>query len=211
VQRVLPDGCADIIVGEDGAALIAGPAHHVSLPELSPGMLRGLRLRTEAIGPLFGLHASVLADATVALDAVLSGPRARTISETVAGQAAPDDAPRWWSDVVVDRRVRAACVALGDAGATVDRVAHEVGLSGRQLRRLLLQATGQGPKMLQRVGRLHRFLDLAERGPDIKALAELAAASGYADQAHLSREVKDLSGTTPVALLRERRPRGAEP
>ena len=35
---------------------------------------------------------------------------------------------------------------------------------------------------------------------DTITLAELAAAAGYADQAHLTRECRALSGSTPAAL-----------
>jgi AraC-like DNA-binding protein len=217
VQRVLPDSCADIIVAADGRAVVAGPAYHVSLPELPAGTVRGLRLRPEAIGAVFGLDATVLVDATTPLDAVVSSHRAAAVAEMLmagdlAGDDGGDETRRWWTDVVIDGRVGAACAALGsDVTITVDQVADDVGLSGRQLRRLPLEATGQGPKMHQRVGRLQRFLDLAERGPFPLRLAEVAAASGYADQAHLCREVQDLGGTTPANLLPERRSASLEP
>jgi transcriptional regulator GlxA family with amidase domain len=35
------------------------------------------------------------------------------------------------------------------------------------------------------------------------SLARVSARTGFADQAHLSREVRDLAGTTPGNLLRE--------
>ncbi|WP_372494350.1 hypothetical protein [Actinoallomurus purpureus] len=38
-----------------------------------------------------------------------------------------------------------------------------------------------------------------------RSLADLAASAGYADQAHLGREARALSGLTPSALLAERR------
>ncbi|MDQ6617759.1 MAG: helix-turn-helix transcriptional regulator [Actinomycetota bacterium] len=203
VQRVLPDGCADIIVDPDGRAIVAGPAIHVLLPHLEPGTLRGLRLRSEAIGPVFGLAGSELFGITVAIDAVIPARRARAAVRVLM---ADDDSGAWWAHAVIDPRVGAACAALRHARGSVAEVADNVGLSSRQLRRLLLAATGQGPKTLQRVGRLQRFVALADQVAPPWRLAELAAVAGYADQAHLCREVRDLAGATPVDLLRERRP-----
>lgn len=51
--------------------------------------------------------------------------------------------------------------------------------------------------------RLQRFLASAERSRT--GLAAAAADAGYADQPHLTREVVDLTGTTPARLLEERR------
>ena len=65
---------------------------------------------------------------------------------------------------------------------------------------------------MARVLRFQRFLTLARRGDD---LARLAFAAGYADQAHLTRECRRLSGRTPAELVAsgagaagERLPRG---
>ena len=74
-------------------------------------------------------------------------------------------------------------------------------MSARQLRRIVLHATGLGPKAHQRVVRLQRFLSRAEAGA---GLARAAAVAGYADQAHMTREVRRLSGLSPAALLAER-------
>ena len=76
----------------------------------------------------------------------------------------------------------------------------------RHLRRLVLTHAGLEPRTFQRVARFQRFLALAERTGGDGSLAGLAARAGYADQAHLSREVRALSGLTPTALLAERRP-----
>jgi AraC-like DNA-binding protein len=201
VQRVLPDGCADIIVDDAGRGLVVGPSRHVTMPRLAPGVLSGIRFRTEAIGPVFGVAASELADGAVPLDAVVVPRQAREVVEMlVTGR----EASGWWADVDTDPRLRAACSALAGTHDSVARVAETIGLSVRQLRRLLLDATGQGPKTLQRVGRLRRFLSLADQHRAPWSLADLAAAAGYADQAHLTREVRDLAGTTPAGLLRER-------
>jgi AraC-like DNA-binding protein len=85
--------------------------------------------------------------------------------------------------------------ALGDA----------LGISERQLRRRFADAVGYGPKTLARVLRFQRFLALAAgddpAGSARGDLAGLAYAAGYADQAHLTRECRQLSGRTPAALL----------
>jgi AraC-like DNA-binding protein len=49
---------------------------------------------------------------------------------------------------------------------------------------------------------MQRFLDLA-RTHGGSGLAALAGAAGYADQAHLSREARRLTGFTPSAILEQ--------
>lgn len=73
----------------------------------------------------------------------------------------------------------------------VAKVAEDVGLSERQLLRRSLAAFGYGPKTLARVLRMERALVMAASGIPS---AEVAASTGYADQAHLSRDVKALAG-----------------
>ncbi|MGP4109696.1 helix-turn-helix domain-containing protein [Streptomyces sp. 4N509B] len=92
---------------------------------------------------------------------------------------------------------RDAAVASLARGRSVAQTADAVGLSERQLRRRSLAAFGYGPKTLARVLRMRRALALARRGV---ALAEVAAACGYADQAHLAREVRALAGVPITAL-----------
>lgn len=70
-------------------------------------------------------------------------------------------------------------------------MAWDLGLGERQLLRRSLRAFGYGPKTLQRVVRFQRALRLARRGV---AAAEVAVASGYADQAHMANEVRRLAG-----------------
>jgi methylphosphotriester-DNA--protein-cysteine methyltransferase len=73
-------------------------------------------------------------------------------------------------------------------------------LGERQLRRRFERAVGYGPATLVRIHRFQGFLALAERQPGAK-LGRLAAEAGYADQAHLSRECRRLSGLSPAGLL----------
>jgi AraC-like DNA-binding protein len=61
-------------------------------------------------------------------------------------------------------------------------------------------AFGYGPKTLDRVLRLQRFLALGRAEP-AAGLARLAADAGYADQAHLGHECRALAGATPGELI----------
>ena len=82
-------------------------------------------------------------------------------------------------------------VELLDGGLRVSDVADAVGLGERQLHRRSLIAFGYGPKVLARILRMQRALALARHGTQF---ARTAAEAGYADQAHLAREVRALAG-----------------
>ena len=62
----------------------------------------------------------------------------------------------------------------------------------------LVDAFGYGPKMLDRVLWMNVALDHARTG---LALADVAMLTGYADQAHFTRDVKALTGLPPKILL----------
>ncbi|MCU1375487.1 MAG: AraC family transcriptional regulator [Actinomycetia bacterium] len=176
VQRVVPDGCADILFDSSGSVTVAGLHDEVDLPTLTAGThIRGIRLRPQAVATVLGLPAHELRNRVEPLDAVT-----RRLDLTTS----PPD------------RVGGALRLL--ARMTVGEAATTMGLSPRQLRRLLLAETGLGPKTFQRVLRLQRFL--AHGGP----LATAAVDAGYADQPHLTREVTRLCGLPPAALLAER-------
>jgi AraC-like DNA-binding protein len=100
-----------------------------------------------------------------------------------------------------DRAVQAAVVRLLDPGQRIDRLAGELGFSERQLRRRFQAAVGYGPKTLQRVLRLRRFLARAVAGDGDSQLATAAFEAGYADQAHLGRECRALTGLSTRQLL----------
>jgi transcriptional regulator GlxA family with amidase domain len=84
-------------------------------------------------------------------------------------------------------------------------VARAAGLSERQLLRRCQLALGYGPKTLARIVRFRAALALARSGTPF---ADLAAATGYADQAHLARDVRALAGQPLRVLLGEGEPPG---
>jgi transcriptional regulator GlxA family with amidase domain len=115
-------------------------------------------------------------------------------------------AGRLVADSAADPAMTRAVTLLRDPAARTEDIADQVGLSERQLRRRSQAAAGYGPKTLQRVLRFQRFVRLLDASPALPDLAAAAVLAGYADQPHLTRECRALSGHTPAALHRLRRP-----
>ncbi|QXC61045.1 helix-turn-helix domain-containing protein [Aquihabitans sp. G128] len=208
--RVVPDGCADIHVDQDGGMRAIGTmTEAIEVPPTPGSQLWALRLRPEAVRAVLGVPASELVDRTVELTDLLPRREAEALARfTVDPAAAAPSDGRALRDAKVDPAVAGAVDVLWRTTTDVATVADEAWLSPRHLRRRLLDEVGIGPKLLQRVGRLHRFLALLDRsarsgGPG-PGLAELALAAGYSDQAHANRDVRALAGTTPARLARER-------
>jgi AraC-like DNA-binding protein len=204
---VLPDACVDIVFS-GGRLVVAGPATTATIAAGTPGQRRvGLRFRVGAAGAALGVPAAELLDRGVPL-AELWGPGARRIEDRVAaaptagaaiGALARGVADRLPPPDATDREVRRAAAVLthGGRAAEARRAAY---LSDRQLRRRFDHAVGYGPATLARVQRFQRFLTRAHLTPTAP-LARLAADAGYADQAHLARECRRLSGLPPGTLL----------
>jgi AraC-like DNA-binding protein len=203
--RVLPDGCVDLIARADGSIVIAGPdtGPHVSaLGPMSPVV--GVRLRPGAAAAVLGVPLHALRDQRAGL-AELWGEEGRRLEEALAS----DDPSRVWHLVAAVAARREAppdpLVAAGARQLTreprvrVADLARDLGLSERQLLRRFDDAVGYGPKVLARVLRLQRLLEL----PPEEGLAAAALAAGYADQAHMSAEVRRLTGLTPAAVRTE--------
>jgi methylphosphotriester-DNA--protein-cysteine methyltransferase len=80
-------------------------------------------------------------------------------------------------------------------------LAGQVNLSISQLERSFTRHVGVGPKLLSRQTRVCALA--AEATPPANpGWALLAAKYGYADQAHLARELRELTGLTPSNLTR---------
>lgn len=198
--RVMPDSCSDLIWRTGRDPIVAGPDTTHRLSETRPGeVVVGVRLLPGAGGPALGLPLEELRNQRVSLQDLGLDPY-----EQLHGAIDPSDALGRLMVVALalirsgppDRAVQAAVVRLRDPAQRVDRLARDIGLSERQLRRRFLTSVGYGPKTLQRVLRLRRFLASASTD-----LAIAAVDAGYADQPHLTRECKALTGLSPGQLL----------
>lgn len=217
-QRVVPDGCVDLIWS--GRRLsIAGPDTRARLVTLAPGThVVGVRLRPGAAGAALRLPASELRDVAPDGAEVLGREAAaRLLAELQAGHdphAVLLRALEAGATAVPDPVVHAAVLALNRPAARVAAVAADLGLSARQLQRRVSDAVGYGPKTLARVLRFRRLQWLAAgcidpTGARTAELVELALEAGYADQAHMTAEVTRLAGLSPVRFLKDRTPTAA--
>jgi len=209
LTRVLPDACTDLIWQSGAGAFVAGPDTRPAPDTRPPGtVLVGARFRPGAGGAALGVPLSELLDQRVDAADLPAVPGRR-----LPGSLAPAEALRRMARIAAelvterppDRLVLDAVHLLGRPGARADLVAARLGIGERQLRRRCQAAVGYGPRMLTRVLRFRRFLSRIEAAGADADLAGLAAETGYADQAHLTRESTRLAGLPPAALARSRR------
>lgn len=98
-----------------------------------------------------------------------------------------------------------AIVACGGR-LPVGQLAADTGYSRQHLTKLFRREFGVGPKLASRIVRFERAQQALLRARPSAGLAEVAAACGYADQAHLGREFAALAGCPPTAWLAEELP-----
>jgi AraC-like DNA-binding protein len=207
---VVPDGCVDI-VWIDGELTVAGPDVSVAISSVTrDGTVVGIRFRPGAAQTWLGLPMSEIVDSRVALD-TFWGARARELARMI-GDAATIPARMRSLETALSRMASGLAppppdmgflfntLKTGSAGPGMAIILDRLDVSPRTLRRRCEAAFGYGPKTLDRILRFQRFLRLA-RQEEAPRLATLAFAAGYADQAHLTREVRRLSGFSPAVLL----------
>lgn len=206
-QRIIPDGCVDlvrldgelVVVGADTGPVVSRSGAAAS------SRTSGIRLRPGAAGAVLGIPAAEVRDQRVPLADVWPDV-GRALADALAA-AGPARRLDLLARAVLRRRaerdglVAAAALRLGAPGVRVADVAEELGVSVRHLHRRTVAAVGYGPKTLGRVARLRRLIGLSTGAPS--TLAERAAAAGYASQAHMSDEVRRLTGLTPVRFLED--------
>ena len=100
----------------------------------------------------------------------------------------------------IDERIERAVAELETSDGTLPIAAlvADCGMSERSFQNTFKESVGLSAKEFARIRRLQatiRMLDAADR-----PMADLAVASGFADQAHATREMRRVTGTTPARL-----------
>lgn len=154
--------------------------------------------------PFLRVSAQEITDRTIPLDG-LWGSAARELESRLAesrsadhschilaaGLTTPDKQPS-----NTQRAVEAITAADGDLD--MEWVIRQAGITERQFRRRLLEETGFSPKKLCRVLRFRRACALGTRG---LPWSLIAVEAGYFDQAHLIRDFREFTRSTPTSVF----------
>ncbi len=228
-QQVLTHPGANVSVGHANAA--PGQCEPGPVEARLYGVARGLSTRVLAgrgwtvaaltwpggLGAFITGSAAALTDRVVPLGQALGTDEVALLRQVTAE---PDEAARvallaaaLQQAVDPERREPALSVAevarLAESDRTVRRLGdlcERSGLGQRTLQRMFLQYAGVSPTW---VIRRYRLLEAAETVREGKPVswAEIAAALGYADQAHLTRDFRAAIGQTPAAYASAQSPR----
>lgn len=210
-HRVLPDACADVLCLNEEPPVVVGPWTAPFIARLPAGTwIVGARLHPGRASSWLGVPAAELLNRTVPLR-LLRGSRTSSLFARIAEQADLTSRRSALAAALlgclaftrpIDRAVSAgiAWIAHHPHGR-VEQLSRWIGVSDRQLRRRFASSVGYGPKTLQSVLRFQRLLSFAASGRTTESLAALAVDAGYADQAHMTREVRRFADHAPSALL----------
>jgi AraC-like DNA-binding protein len=168
-----------------------------------------LELRLTPLGTrrVLGLPLHELANRTEALDELLPGAEELTarVRETLTWDERFDLLEAFLAKRLADAppappQLEWAWRQLVRSGGRVRvrALADDIGWSPRRLIDRFRDHVGLPPKAAARVIRLDRAVSALRTGTP--RIAEVAAACGYADQAHLGRELRELAGVTPRQL-----------
>jgi AraC-like DNA-binding protein len=155
-----------------------------------------------------GLHE--LTDQQAALEEAAAGAREAQSRVEEGGAENAARAVVAWLMALYERRRREAHgevveavrrVVASRGSEPVERIASRLLVGRRQLERLFREQVGVGPKEFASLARLGWVVEQAKRQ---RGWAGVAAAAGYADQAHFHRSFKARVGMTPAAYWRER-------
>jgi transcriptional regulator GlxA family with amidase domain len=165
-----------------------GFVHVIGVRFTALGARRWLQAPMQLFTDRFMPLADVRPELASRLDAAVGEPQPlhaveRALRETMRAVTVPETV-RWAAEAAVRSGGR----------LKVEALARGAGCSRRLLERQFLDQIGLTPKALLQTARLQRALAGLRAGT---GAARVASACGFADQAHLSREIRRVAGVAP--------------
>jgi AraC-like DNA-binding protein len=204
LSRMLPLNAATLIIDFTGRSpLLTGPRAAATPPAPTPwrhGVALGLT--PAGMRALLGMPMREVAGTAVQLEdlpgvragelAALAGweDRFGLLERSLTARLRPED-----SDALIMHAWR----RLQEPGRlTVEALAADLGVSRRYLELGFRRVVGLSPKTVSRIARFQRVLETLSRP---SATLDRAVACGYADQPHLTREIRAMAAMTPKELF----------
>lgn len=214
-ETICPDGCPEIVI-HLGEAMRQQPRYllvgqmSTALTVVPTGgvLMIGARLTPAGLHRLLPMPQHRLAGRILPLESVWSTWTRCTVEQVSSAPtpgAALDTLERAIGALLPpvkhgdrDRHVTAAIALMrsSDGNAPIARLASEGSISRRQFERRFHERVGLPPHLFARIARFQK----AFQALGTASGAVIAARYGYADQAHLVREIRRFAGTTPGAL-----------
>lgn len=212
---IVPDGYCDL-VWIAGRVMVAGPDRTSAFPDMPMGAeVVGARFAPGSAAGWLGVALSEIVGQSVPLEDFW-GTRAHTLGQQLSDCGDNQERLRLLQLVLEkeagehspppdDIRHAFGIATAHSTDDLTDRLLADIGIGERQLRRRCRHYFGYGAKTLSRIRRFQRLLSLLRSSPSA-SLAEIAFTVGYSDQAHMNRDVRELSSMTPLELQRQAAP-----
>ncbi|MFT3923960.1 MAG: AraC family transcriptional regulator [Myxococcales bacterium] len=177
------------------------------------GEMVAVKVRAGGLGALLGVPAKEVRDSTLSLTEIW-GRDADLIAERMAEAPSTRERVTIFQQELARRVQRglgydpvavAASNLIEQSGGRlrVSEIIERSGYSQRALLQKFDQGVGLTPKQQARVARIRATI-ARMADPSVLDWAELAVRSGYADQAHMIHEFRDLVGHPPVKFIERR-------
>ncbi|WP_072376761.1 DUF6597 domain-containing transcriptional factor [Rhizobium tibeticum] len=210
---IVPDGYCDI-VWMGGRLVVAGPDRSSAFPFLAGSeRIVGARFAPGAAAEWLKVPLCDIVGQSIPLEDFWGAPALR-LNELLGGCAEPHERLLQLKAALEQKAAKreppasdmgsvfARASDISKSENVADVLLDELSIGARQLRRRCHTHFGYGPKTLARIRRFQGMLGLC-RSSKVLALAELAVAAGYADQAHMTRDVREISTLTPMQLQQQ--------
>ncbi len=209
-QTILPDGCVDLVIEASGVSAqswvygtTTGPisvpirlgVHYLGI-QFKPGQSR--HFVTLPAKELTDSHAPAPEVLRFSLDGIAEQIGHSAVFRVLDGVLTRMLACRAPQAHRIDAAIQHS--ASSQQTARIDDLARNLGISRRHLERIFLDDVGVSPKMFAIIQRYRAAARALSTHAGV-GLAEVAAAMGYADQSHMTRDFTRLAGESPLRFF----------